>query len=242
MIDILKSFILPSNICFLLIAAGLVLSVPRRTRRPASIALVTAGLLLVIFSSGKTASWLMSPLEYAYPVSSERVAGARAVVILAAYAANDPDMSLSDRPNSSALYRVVEGALLAKQCPGCRVVVTGTSPTTDIMAEVLVALGVPRSQVDVDSAAPNTGASAANLRAAVNDAPFYLVTSAGHLPRAMAAFVAAGLHPIAAPTDHQLPKNVSQAEWRLSPFHLQASDLAVHERVGMWWYRWRGVI
>jgi hypothetical protein len=85
MIDILKSFILPSNICFLLIAAGLVLLVPRRTRRPASIALVTAGLLLVIFSSGKTPSWLMSLLEYAYPVSSERVAGARAAVILAAY-------------------------------------------------------------------------------------------------------------------------------------------------------------
>jgi uncharacterized SAM-binding protein YcdF (DUF218 family) len=76
----------------------------------------------------------------------------------------------------------------------------------------------------------------------VNDAPFYLVTSAGHLPRAMAAFVAAGLHPIAAPTDHQLPKNVSHAGWRLSPYHLQASGLAVHERVGMWWYRWRGVI
>jgi hypothetical protein len=58
----------------------------------------------------------------------------------------------------------------------------------------------------------------------------------------MAAFAAAGLRPMAAPTDHRLPRSLSQAKWGLSVFHLDCSDLAVHERLGMWWYRLRGRI
>jgi uncharacterized SAM-binding protein YcdF (DUF218 family) len=136
----------------------------------------------------------------------------------------------------------VEGALLWKQCPDCHVVVSGTSPTTDVLASLLVALGVPRASVELDNEGVNTAASAQNVRRLVGDAPFYLVTSAGHLPRAMAVFGAARLQPLPAPTDHRLPRSVDDGGWFLSPFHLQASDLAVHERVGAWWYRLRGLI
>ena len=240
MVQFLGSLVLPSQVGFLLAAAGLVLLIPRRTRRAAALMLVSAVVVLAVGSSGKTATWLMSPLEYAFPRVPDEPPPAHAIVILAAYAADDPNMSLSDRPNPSALYRIVEGVLLWRKCQDCRVIVTGASPTTDVMGALVVALGVPAERVTLDTDAPNTAASATNVQRLLGTSRFFLVTSAGHLPRAMAAFAARGLQPIPAPTDHQLPQRVAQASWTLSPFHLQASDLAMHEWVGALWYRLRG--
>jgi uncharacterized SAM-binding protein YcdF (DUF218 family) len=110
------------------------------------------------------------------------------------------------------------------------------------MAELLTSLGVPQGQVQLDNDAANTGESAANIRRLLGDTPFYLVTSAGHMPRTMAVFAKAGMQPLPAPTDHRLPGTVAQAQWRPSAFHLECSDLAMHEHVGMWWYRLRGRI
>jgi uncharacterized SAM-binding protein YcdF (DUF218 family) len=213
-----------------------------RTRRTALATLSLAGVLLVVLSCGKTATWLLSPLEYAFPRVSEQATPVGAIVILAGYATDDQEMSLSDRLSPSTLYRVVEGALLWQQCPDCQVVVSGTSPTTDIMANVLVALGVSAASVKMDNASVHTAASAMNVRHLVGDTRFYLVTSAAHLPRAMAVFRAARLQAVPAPTDHRQPRTVDKGVWSLSPFHLEGADLAAHERVGTWWYRLRGFI
>jgi uncharacterized SAM-binding protein YcdF (DUF218 family) len=239
MARILGSLILPSQVGFLLAAAGLLLLMSRRTRRAAVFMLVASVLVLAVFSTGKMATLVMSPLEFSFPRVPDELPPAQAIVVLAAYAADDPDMSLSDRPNPSGLYRIVEGVLLWRKCEDCRVVVTGGSPTTDVMAALVIALGVPRDRVTIDTGAVNTAASAANVQRLLGTAPFFLVTSAGHLPRAMQAFTARGLQPIPAPTDHQLPRTVRQASWSLSPFHLQASDLAMHEWAGGLWYRLR---
>jgi uncharacterized SAM-binding protein YcdF (DUF218 family) len=242
MVYVIEAIVVPSHFCFLLIAAGLLLCIPRRTRKAAQVVLATAGALLFVLSSGKTATLLLSPLEYRYPRVPDDAAPTQTIVVLAAYAANDMNMSLSDRPNYSALYRINEAVLLWRRCPECRVVVTGTSPTANVMADVLIGLGVSREKVIVDSDASNTAGSAMNMRRMIGEAPFYLVTSGGHMPRAMGVFAKAGLHPMAAPTDHKLPKFVRQAAWALSPFHLECSDLAVHEHIGLMWYRMRGYI
>jgi uncharacterized SAM-binding protein YcdF (DUF218 family) len=240
MVKLLSVLVVPSQVGFLLAAAGILLLLPRRTRRAGVLMLVFSIVVLAAFSSGKTATAVMSPLEYAFPRVPDDPPPAEAIVILAAYAADDPNMSLSDRPNPSALYRIVEGVLLWRKCQDCRVIVTGWSPTTEVMGALVVALGVPSERVTLDTDALNTAASAANVQRLLGTSRFFLVTSSGHLPRAMAAFAARGLDPIPAPTDHQLPQRVSQASWMLGPFHLQASDLAMHEWAGALWYRLRG--
>ena len=134
---------------------------------------------------------------------------------------------------------MTEAALLWRRCGECAVIVSGRPPATDVMGELLVSLGVPPAQLQLEEQSGSTFASAANVAQMLGDGTFYLVTSAGHMPRSMETFVRAGLHPLPAPTDHRLPRTVAQATWRLSPFHLQCSDLAVHEWAGMWWYRLR---
>ena len=239
MSEIVAALILPSNLGFLLLVAGVILCMRSGSRPVGLISFTLAALILVTFSTGKTATFLLSQLEYEYPRAPDNAA-VGAIVVLAAYAADDSNMSLSDRPNHAALYRVVESALLWQHCADCVIVVSGRSPTTNIMRELLESIGVPSGRIHLDNDAANTAASAANVHNLLGDTAFYLVTSAGHMPRSMAVFAKAGMQPIAAPTDHRLPKNVAQAGWTLSPFHLECSDLAIHEIIGLWWYRIHG--
>jgi len=55
MAGVLGALVLPSNVCFLLALLGLALCIPARTRGAALATLVLAAVLLIVFSSGKTA-------------------------------------------------------------------------------------------------------------------------------------------------------------------------------------------
>jgi uncharacterized SAM-binding protein YcdF (DUF218 family) len=238
----LTDFILPSNLVLLTAFIGIVLLLLPRWRRVAPYVLTGAFTLLLILSSGKTATALSSPLEYAYSKVSPPDANspARTIVVLAGYAADDPNMPLSTRPSDSAMYRIVEAVHLWHACQQCTVLVTGMNPTVKVMVESLVALGVPSAQIQIDSKAANTSASVVNLRASLGGQTFYLVTSAGHMPRSMAVFRKQGLQPIPAPTDYHVPKSIWQANWSPSSLNLYFSDLAMHEHIGMLWYRLMG--
>lgn len=236
--------IVPSNFGLLLGFIGIVLYAMPRSRRRAPLFLVAAPLWLLIFSSGKTATALLSPLEYAYAKAPTVQADspAKAIVVLSAYAADDPNMPLSARPNSSAMFRIVEAVHLWRACQQCTVIVTGVNPTIKVMVESLVALGVPNQHIRIDSNAADTAASAVNLRAMVGAEAFYLVTSAGHMPRSMGVFLKQGMRPIPAPTEYSVPKDIAQANWSPSSLNLYFSDLAMHEHIGLWWYRLTGRI
>jgi uncharacterized SAM-binding protein YcdF (DUF218 family) len=60
------------------------------------------------------------------------------------------------------------------------------------------------------------------------------VTSASHMPRAMAAFHEQGLYPHAAPTYHHVKES---QEWLVVPDAggLHVSERAIHEYVGRLW-------
>jgi uncharacterized SAM-binding protein YcdF (DUF218 family) len=236
--EALTNFVVPSNFVLLIGFAGIVLSLAR-WRRIGLYFLSSALVLLLVLSSGKTATALSSPLEYAYPKAPapQSNSPARAIVVLAAYATDDASMPLSTRPNSSAMFRIVEAVHLWRACQQCTVIVTGVNPTTRVMAESLAALGIPSTQIQVDSGARNTAGSAVNLRASLGVDAFYLVTSAGHMPRSMGVFLKQGLRPIPAPTEYHVPKSIAQAEWSPSSLNLYFSDVAMHEHIGTWWYR-----
>ena len=80
------------------------------------------------------------------------------------------------------------------------------------------------------------GGRASVLRTLLGAEPFFLVTSAGHMPRAMGVFVKQGSRPIPAPTDFSLPKDPLAAHIAPNPLHLYYSDLAINEYAGLLWY------
>lgn len=239
MIGLLQAALLPSGFATLLFLAGLAAMLWHRSRRIAWPLLASAAAVLLVFSNGLVATSLLSPLEYAYSALKDPRLHPEAsvIVVLTGYAANDEDMPLSARMNATSAFRVLEAANLKSSRPDCHIVVSGSATAARIMGLQLRTLGVPAADLTIDVMSNNTAASAENTKSIVGGRPVFLVTSAGHMRRAIGVFRRHGMTPIPAPTDHQLPRNALHASWTTSPLHLQASDLAVHEYIGLAWYR-----
>lgn len=242
MIETIKDMSHPSNIAALLLLSGVIMALFARLRAHAQRFLIAGSLVYLVFANGLVATQLISPLEYRYKalVAPELPSRATTVVILTAYAAADPEMPVSSRPGTAALYRVVEAARLYREGGIDELILSGDQQAGDVMYEALVALGIPTDRILVDSDAAHTSDSAQSLSGRLDGAPFYLVTSAGHMPRAIASLRAVGLDPLPAPTDHRLPADPGLSSFSPSPTHLAASDLAVHEYLGLAWYRLSG--
>ena len=75
--------------------------------------------------------------------------------------------------------------------PGSKLIFTGgvsktnTVSTAEVGARVAQSLGVPHEQIITLDLPKDTEEEAAAVKQAIGDAPFLLVTSASHLPRAM---------------------------------------------------------
>ena len=119
-------------------------------------------------------------------------------------------------------------------------IVSGNSITAKIMGEVLVELGLNPKLLRLEDRSRTTAQSSQNLQSLMHDEPFFLVTSAGHMPRSIDVMRKAKLRATPVPTDHQMPRRWTSARLAPSPDSLRVSDLAVHEYLGRLWYRLRG--
>lgn len=240
-VEFLTTLAMPSGFAYLLMTTGLISRFIRPLQKLSWPLLAAGAMVTLTFSSGKVASALMSPLEYEWPavLDARTQKDARHIVILTGWASDDVNWPLSGRLNTSSAYRVLMALELFHQRPELDLIVSGTATTARIMAEVLEAAGVPAEKIRLEDKSLSTAESAEFLAPMVGQAPFLLVTSAGHLRRSMAAMHKQGLAPVAVPTDHKLPRDWRRAELRPRPDTLGVSDLAVHEYLGLIWYRLR---
>ncbi len=234
------------------LATGLVLvaiAVWRRKQRDAWVFAV--GAALVIFGSAMplVEQLLAAPLEAGLlPHSRTRseFEPAAIVVLSGAYEAT-PNRQLWDEMNVSTLRRTLEGIRLAKMYPQALLYMSGgdpwqKAPPAPAMAEFAARMGIDAQRLRIERHSRDTGDQAIVLAPALGEASFLLVTSAYHMPRAMALFRAAGARPIAAPTDF-----LSSADYRFAlkdlipnDAALAGTEAAVHEYVGRLWSHVRG--
>jgi len=118
----------------------------------------------------------------------------------------DKDLTPEDRLGDASLKRLLEGVRLSRLLPQAQSVLSGgdyrgVSPDALIMQQVAVDQGVVRDRIILEAASWDTADQVKLLRARLGKSPFYLVTSAGHMPRAMRMFSRSGTQPTAAPTD-----------------------------------------
>ena len=146
-----------------------------------------------------------------------------------------------DTVGASTLERLHYGARLAERT-GRPILVSGSIAET--MAETLES-GFQAPVRFVEPESRNTHQNAvlsARLLAAVGIRRVYVVTHFWHMPRAMAAFEAAGLEPVAAPLGFSRPKESVGATVRqfLPGAHrLGENRELLHEWIGRLWYRLR---
>jgi uncharacterized SAM-binding protein YcdF (DUF218 family) len=242
--DSLAYVLTPSGFGHLLFCAGIATFFLKSSRALSWWLLAASGTVMFVFSSGMVAAALMSPLEYANVrlKSPKDTPELRHIVVLTGWASDDPNLPLSAQMNASALYRVAYTVELWRDCQQCDVIVTGGEVAARVMGSVLAQMGIPAERISIDGASHSTWVSAATLKTMLGEQPFLLVTSAGHMPRALGTMEQQKLRAIPAPTDYQLPKDWRFAEVKPSSFSLTVSDLAAHEYLGLIWYRLRGLL
>lgn len=112
------------------------------------------------------------------------------------------------------------------------------------MRTFLSDLGVPDSALVVEDGSRSTRENAlftAELLHRMGLNRVLLVTSALHMPRALATFRAAGVAVIPAPTDFEvMPEPAHVLRWLPDAAALADSTRAMKEYLGLWMYRWRG--
>lgn len=171
------------------------------------------------------------------------------VVLAGGYVPNSPNQPLTTELTRHTLARVIEGIRIHRGIPGSQLVFTGKgwAPKSEAFAmkELAVSLGVNAEHIIIEEESTNTYDHTTHLMKLLKDAPFVLVTSAIHMPRAMGLFLKAGYKPIPAPTAHILTGKYELFNMKV-PFasgeNLEAVDMWSNEFFGIIWAKVRGRI
>ncbi|MBY0589417.1 YdcF family protein [bacterium] len=226
-----------------------------RKRRPR-----TSGWLLFVGLVGLylvCAPWfarqLIGTLESQYPImATDDLPTADAIVILGGttYQVQPPRREAEEFNGA----RVQRGARLFKAGKAKQIVVAGGAPylteeglsrtEADDMAELLIMMGVPASAIIREGGSRNTFENMTHtwgILRATQSSSILLVTSAFHMPRAMALFAKTDLKVIPAPSDPRATGKLDR--WRdffPGPDGLKLTTLAINEWVGLIGYRLLG--
>ena len=244
-------FALPSNVFMAIGLIGLIL-LCTRFRRLASWLIVTSIVLIALVGYSPLGNILMLPLEQRFPPWNPSHGPPDGIIVLGGAISPGLSMARGAIALNDAAERITATAELARRYPNARIVFTGGTgslmPNAPVEAPFAVqefeTLGIARDRITAEEQSRNTIENAVFSRLIANPKPgerWLLVTSAFHMPRAIAAFRAAGFAVEAYPVDWRTHGYRDE----LRPFAsftagLSMMDLAVHEWVGLIAYRWTG--
>jgi len=232
MSDLLKYILTPSTIILFGLLFALVFTIIFKGKKIAKICLAISCLLYLILGSGPVSFALMKSLEYQYQpliddINNDQV---EYIVVLAGYAENVHYLPPSSLINETSAYRILEATRIFNTKPELRkIIISGKNEIPTIMKSVFIATGVPSDKIEVETQSWDTSDSATNLDKLLANKAFYLVTSAGHMPRSITAFRKKQLKPIAAPTHFYSKQNIYATAYLPTPEHLHISDMAIIE-------------
>lgn len=159
-----------------------------------------------------------------------------------------PGMPANEELTPISIIRLVEGVRLYRQISNAKLLLSGgpvgDSPGTDAGYLAIVAswFQIPKENIVLETTSLNTADEAIAIKKLIGNEPFYLVTSALHMPRAMALCRRQGLHPIAAPANQSFIWKNSHGLRMAIPNHSNISQFSAawHEILGMIWGKVRG--
>ena len=242
--------------CVLLLAA---IATFWKCPRTAAAAVGAALGVLLVSSSALTSTALIRSLESQYsPAVTYPKAGA-IVTLGGSVRAPSPPRVWPEVTESGD--RILYTARLYRAGAASRVILAGgriswMEGTSDSEAQdmetLLTFMNVPKSAILLERKSLNTHENAVNVKKILQkervQEPVLLVTSALHMPRAMAIFKKEGINAIAAPTDYlaagEAQLSFPELVFGLLPdaSTLSQTTLALTEYVGFWIYRLKGWI
>ncbi len=242
---LIEALVLPPGGLLLLAFAGLLLWRTRLGRRLLALSLI----LLLLLSLPATSDQLYLALERTPAITAERIALDRpqAIVLLGGGRYLNAPEYAGDTLKPRALARLRYAATLSRQ-NNLPVIPSGGNPGANGEAEAVIArdllqneFGVPVLAIERRSNTTWENARyTAQLMKQHDIERIILVTDAGHMTRSLYAFERNGIKPTPAPTNFLsvVTQEVSPVERYLpSARALNQSSDALHELIGLLWYR-----
>jgi uncharacterized SAM-binding protein YcdF (DUF218 family) len=252
---LLSAGLQPYSVMFAVMVVGLILLFFSHRQRLAKILLTTGLGLLALFSVSPVARTIARPLETAYsPLLAQATQASetlpdgspapRWVVVLGGGHSESQSLAAIHQLAPPALARLTEGIRLQRLLPESKLVMSGGNSHSQVLAAAAVSLGVSQERIMRGPDVLDTIDEARGLHAILGQDRFALVTSATHLPRAMAMFKKVGMNPIPAPTEYlaiDTPLNFEQVLGFIP--HAGPGvmiERAWHEYLGLAWAKLRG--
>lgn len=242
----------PSGLLLILLLAGAALLYTRHWRAGRRFVVAGAALLLV---GGllPLAAWLILPLEDRFPRTDLSGGGVDGIVVLGGMEDGRVAAGRGTHALNEAAERLTETAALARRYPAAKVVFTGAAITiltssgsaAEATALMLGDLGVGgEGRLLLEREARSTWENAVFAKRLAQPKPgerWLLVTSAAHMPRAIAVFRKVGFAVKPWPVDYRTAGR--QDAWRLfdAPSEgLKRFEAALREWIGLVAYRLTG--
>lgn len=235
---ILQQLLLPGSLALVLMLAGLISWLFLKKKKIGKILLAAGILLYYLFFITPVSNYLLSPLEKNYsPLGAEEMQASDKIVLLLGG-------KESDVLRGSEVLRIAhigEGDM--------KIIISGTDPVLPTSEEALgvkrffVSRGLKEESIVIEGQSRTTWENIRNVKEIVEEIPFFLVTSAYHMERAMREFERVGANPIPAPTDFKIKtEKYTALDYFPDPQNLRNSNLAVHEYFGIVFYRLLGIM
>jgi uncharacterized SAM-binding protein YcdF (DUF218 family) len=238
---IVGSLAAPFTIALLLGAAAALCRLGGR-RRGATWLAWSAVAVLYLGSLLGVGEALLAPLERAYPplAADAPLQNIDTIVVLGSSYTPHDSVPVTAALDADGLVRIVEGLRLAQRMPGVRLVVSGGAPSGYVpgavgYAELARQMGVAETSLVLLRSPLDTAAEARAVAALLHGAPFVLVTSAYHMPRAVRLMQRAGQHPIPAPTGQRVGASPGKIlhRWLPTSAGMRDTEIALHEYLGL---------
>ena len=236
--------VMPSNLLMAIGLIGLVLLFTR-FRRLASWLIVTSLVLIALVGYSPLGRMLLLPLEERFPPWDASRGGPDGIVVLGGAISPDISQARGVVALNGAAERLTVTAELARRYQNARIIFTGGTasldPTEPLEAPLAVkefeALGVAHDRIIAEEQSRNTIENAVFSRLLADPKPgerWLLVTSASHMPRAIAAFRAAGFPVEAYPVNwHTQGRRDATELFASFSGGLAMTDYAMHEWIGL---------
>ncbi len=234
----------PVTMVFLILVFGLLLLILSRRKRTGTVFISIGVLLLAALSYEPVSERLLKPLEDTYrPLLHPRnMEDVQWIVVLGGGHISDRRLPVTSQISDLSLFRLIEGIRLHRELPRTKLILSGGKvfdPVSEAkgMAEVALALGVRKENLVLEEVSKDTSDQARFMLGMIKQERFILVTSAAHMPRAMALFKKLGLYPIPAPTDYQVKEGQGTPPKRFYPTAdgLLKSQRAFYEYSALIW-------
>jgi uncharacterized SAM-binding protein YcdF (DUF218 family) len=235
----LGNLLMPMPMILLLLLWALLLLLRRKTRWFGILIVFLVTALLFAASYPPLVAKIISPLEQQFPSYQPSATPTDYVAVLGNTQVSTEDQPVTSELKPIGIVRLAEGIRVYRMNPGSKLIFTGfhfDEPESypEKLKQLAIALGVPENDIHAFTGPKDTAEEAELIAGQFGDSRLVLVTSASHMPRAMALFQRAGLNPTPAPTEH-LAKPV-RSKWLFpSAETLAKTHRWAYEQLGLLW-------